>query len=82
MPEKQNRKQAYFSPVWPEKLTMFRVKHSKVIFTDIGREIMCPRCKEYWPADNEFFYSQPSATGGISSWCKCCYLEWKNEKYG
>ena len=38
----------------------------------------CPRCDEWWPADNEFFFT--SGTGrkkGLHTWCKACYLEYR-----
>lgn len=36
----------------------------------------CSRCKEYWPADSEFFYSVKSGDG-LNQWCKACYQEWR-----
>ena len=41
--------------------------------TGIGLERRCTRCKEYWPADTEFFYFQPSACGGLNCYCHDCY---------
>ncbi|NYT81392.1 hypothetical protein H0A70_07805 [Alcaligenaceae bacterium] len=37
--------------------------------TEIGEEIQCAKCKEFWPADDEFFFARP---GGWRSWCKAC----------
>ena len=39
----------------------------------IGLERKCSRCGEYWPADTEFFYFQPSASGGLNCYCHDCY---------
>ena len=39
--------------------------------TDLGTEIRCTRCGEFWPADEEFFYRH---AGGWHSYCKACYL--------
>lgn len=39
--------------------------------TELGVEAQCARCKEFWPADNEFFYM---SKGRPHSWCKACYL--------
>lgn len=36
----------------------------------------CSRCKDYWPADTEFFYSV-KAGDGLNQWCKACYQEWR-----
>lgn len=40
-------------------------------------EKRCPRCKDYWPADSEFFYSTGDKGDGLTSWCKACYIEWR-----
>lgn len=42
-----------------------------VKFTEIGREIQCARCKDFWPNDNEFFFF---TKGRAHSWCKACYM--------
>lgn len=39
------------------------------IETDLGEEIECTRCREYWPADSEFFHK---GHGGLHTWCKAC----------
>ena len=41
--------------------------------TRLGLERRCTRCGEYWPADTEFFYFQPSACGGLNCYCHDCY---------
>lgn len=38
---------------------------------------LCPRCKDYWPLDREFFIFH----GGYSSWCKACHAEAKEAYY-
>lgn len=38
-------------------------------------EKRCSRCKEYWPADSEFFYSNSGKGDGLSEHCKACYIE-------
>lgn len=43
----------------------------QIIQTEIGPEIQCAVCKEFWPADSEFFYM---AKGKPHSWCKACYV--------
>lgn len=64
-------------PVWPEKLITMRLNSGKAKITAIGREKYCSRCNEHWPADSEFFYTQPTRKDGLSDWCKACYQEWK-----
>ena len=39
--------------------------------TELGTEVQCSACNEFWPCDGEFFYM----TKGVPhSWCKACYL--------
>jgi len=44
-----------------EKQLLSWLAKDKLRHTDIGLEKQCPICKEYWPYDNDFFYSQKSA---------------------
>jgi hypothetical protein len=37
-------------------------------------EKRCSICREYWPADTEFFY-QSTSTDGLHTYCKACYYE-------
>lgn len=43
----------------------------ETIETELGTEIQCAQCKDFWPADKEFFYG--ATGGGLHSWCKACY---------
>lgn len=38
-------------------------------------EKLCSRCKEFWPADEEFFYVDPRSRAGLQSWCRACTNE-------
>jgi len=38
--------------------------------TELGPEIQCVKCQEFWPADREFFYM---SKGKPHSWCRACY---------
>jgi hypothetical protein len=40
-------------------------------FTELGEEIQCARCREFWPSDTEFFFF---SNGKPHSWCKDCYM--------
>ncbi len=37
-------------------------------------EKRCSRCKDYWPADLEFFYRAHKGDG-LHTYCKACYVE-------
>jgi formylmethanofuran dehydrogenase subunit E len=39
--------------------------------TELGEEVTCAKCGEFWPADKEFFYF---SNGKPHSWCKACYV--------
>ncbi len=39
--------------------------------TELGEEVRCASCGDFWPADKEFFYF---SGGKPHSWCKACYL--------
>lgn len=50
--------------------------------TELGTEIQCSKCKEFYPADNEFFPSQPADKKyGCHSWCHACMGETKRKQY-
>jgi hypothetical protein len=38
--------------------------------TELGLEVKCSCCGEFWPADKEFFFFHD---GKPHSWCKACY---------
>lgn len=48
---------------------MTRVRRA-TIQTELGTEIQCAQCKEFWPADGDFFFL---SKGTPHSWCKACY---------
>lgn len=43
----------------------------------LGPVRYCPDCKEYWPADSEFFHYSGKRGGRhkFQSYCKACYEE-------
>lgn len=36
---------------------------------------LCKKCDEEWPADLEFFFSDPNTRSGLFYCCKACYYE-------
>ena len=46
----------------------------------LGNVKQCPICKEWWPADTEFFYKASDRKDGLHSYCRACFLEkrWPN----
>lgn len=57
------------------ELMQKRFKRGVYIMEPDGLYKRCSRCKEYWPADSEFFYSSRCEKDGLIEWCKACYLE-------
>jgi len=47
-----------------------------------GQEKFCTRCDEWWPADIEFFFSDPGGVGGLFYCCKACFAEYKLARRG
>lgn len=43
-------------------------------------EKRCHKCREYLPADGEFFYRQHRNTDDLSGWCKACFGEYQHER--
>lgn len=41
------------------------------IESELGKEIQCAKCKEFWPLDSDFFFI---TRGKPHSWCKACYM--------
>lgn len=49
--------------------------------TELGIEKLCPRCKEYWPADTEFFHLSSGNYGdGLYTYCRACSMEIKRNQ--
>lgn len=59
------------------KVKTGRKPYRPTIETELGKEIRCSKCGEFWPADTEFFFN---SGGTLHSWCKACYqTKQKNE---
>jgi hypothetical protein len=44
------------------------------IDAELGRVKLCPKCREWWPADTEFYFPD-RARNGLQSWCRACWSE-------
>lgn len=47
--------------------------------TELGDELQCSHCKEFWPSDAEFF--RMLTDGRPASWCRACENDHKRAKY-
>ena len=69
------------SPVWTQKFTELRLKRHTVQFSELGREILCSTCHEWWPADNEFYDLCSTKPAGLASQCRACtHLRWEKNR--
>lgn len=46
-------------------------------YDDVGElERRCSCCRDYWPADPEFFFRNPQrSSDGLHGWCKACHQQ-------
>ncbi|WP_137860765.1 hypothetical protein [Variovorax sp. 3P27G3] len=56
-------------------LTATHVPHPRLRETIDGLEKLCAKCEEWWPADREFFFSDPEGVHRLFYCCKACYRE-------
>lgn len=60
-----------------------QITKPKYIRTELGKEKLCPKCDEYYPATLEFFYGITKADPRrLESCCKACYMERKRSYKG
>ena len=69
----------YFCPVWLGKTTQRKLRcllsiKMTVQFGEQQKIKRCGKCREWMPADTEFFRYENTRVG-LSSWCKFCNLE-------
>ena len=63
----------------PNKMTLLRgVNTRRYILTELGLEKLCPKCREYWPLDSEFYHC--NLNGVMPGYCAGCEAEWKRDK--
>lgn len=46
------------------------------IETELGKEVRCASCKNFWPADSEFFFLD---RGRLRARCRACEKEERRE---
>ena len=58
------------------ELRASRLASGKYQYDDDGQlEKRCSRCREYWPADSEFFYKGDGDGDGLHCMCISCNVE-------
>lgn len=51
---------------------------TKLRTAELGKEKLCTKCMEWWPADGEFFHPDKGGIGGLFYCCKACYHDMKD----
>lgn len=51
------------------------IPHERLRETAEGLEKLYAKCDEWWPADREFFFSDPEGVHRLFYCCKACYRE-------
>ena len=65
----------------PDQHTLARrIKRGVYAYIENDLHKRCIVCKEYWPADTEFFYDSKAHHDGIGDTCRACSCE-KREYY-
>lgn len=60
----------------PDAATLARrIKRGVYAYFDKELHKRCIACKEYWPADTEFFYNSNAHRDGIGDTCRACSCE-------
>lgn len=50
------------------------------IFTELGLELRCNYCGQYWPADTSFFHKDSSSSKGLHGYCTACADERRHQR--
>lgn len=69
------RLEAHFSPVLPRWAFDARVAMGYLRLADTGLEKLCCACREWLPADTEFFGLKPDRVDQLKTRCRCCIAE-------
>lgn len=69
--------QGYFSPLVDPRLLRLRLERRTCVLTPCGLEKLCPRCRQYWPMDTEFWFANRGTSDGLFQWCRACYVEFR-----
>jgi hypothetical protein len=60
----------------PQFLLAKRLHNGIYRFDEDGElEKRCSTCREYWPADSDFFYTHHAEPDGLHSLCRDCHLQ-------
>lgn len=72
--------QGWFCPLIKPRLLGLRLAGGSMQMSIVGLEKRCPRCKEFWPFDTEYFFANAGVTDGLFQWCRACSTEhrWPN----
>lgn len=58
-----------YCPIPSQAIRAHRLRTGKYKLGPIGLEARCSLCRDYWPADTEFFYPLKTDASGLHIWC-------------
>lgn len=64
-----------YTPVHSRRVRNLRFESGRWHISELGLEARCSTCKQFWPADTEFYHAAKSNIDGLASQCKACYAE-------
>jgi len=70
--EKSNELLQILKEIRGEKENDMADKQELIIGTTAGKQKLCPACKAYLPANEEYFYKDGRSASNLSSWCRKC----------
>ena len=65
--------QGYFCPVPDKRALQNRLASGSYRYAGGELERRCSTCRDYWPADTEFFHTAASDASGLHCYCRACY---------
>lgn len=70
-----SRKHVYAIDIVPPELLARRLRNGRYRYDNGTQELekRCSKCREYWPADTEFFYAWSRDRDGLAHACKACF---------
>ncbi len=73
-------KKEHYCPIPKAKALKQGLKNGKYLYTDLGLEMRCTKCKQYWPADTEFFYIDDKSGSGLMRICIGCSEDYRQHR--
>ncbi len=74
-------KKEHYCPLPKPKALKQGLENGKYLYTELGLEMRCTKCKQYWPADTEFFYVDNASGSGLMRICIGCAEDYRQHRH-